>query len=122
MDAGTRLRVGAQDVGRYGRTVFLAAVAMAGWSLSSGLTGQALPRMAMLATLKDGLWELRQRGSTTVDRVCTRDGLGLIKTWAAPTSNEVVPVTFGQHIGANDALRTGSYSKTLTFTLSTTTP
>ena len=79
MDAGTRLRVGAQDVGRYGRTVFLAAVAVTGWSLSAGLTGQALPRLTMLATLKDGLWELRQRGSTTVDRVCTRDGLGLIQ-------------------------------------------
>ena len=39
-----------------------------------------------------------------------------------PTSNESVPVTFKQAIGANDALRTGTYSKTLTFTLSTTTP
>ena len=28
---------------------------------------------------------------------------------------------FKQHIGATDALRTGAYSKTLTFTLSTTT-
>jgi predicted acyl esterase len=49
-------------------------------------------------------------------------GLGVVKTWTAPTSNEVVPVTFKQPIGANDALRTGSYSKTLTFTLSTTNP
>ncbi|WP_053227306.1 CocE/NonD family hydrolase [Solirubrobacter soli] len=49
-------------------------------------------------------------------------GLGVVKTWNAPTSNEVVPVTFKQAIGANDALRTGAYSKTLTFTLSTTTP
>ena len=31
-------------------------------------------------------------------------------------------VTFRQTIGVNDALRTGSYSKTLTFTLSTTNP
>ena len=29
---------------------------------------------------------------------------------------------FSQAIAANDALRTGTYSKTLTFTLSTTTP
>jgi len=43
-------------------------------------------------------------------------------SWTAPTSNEVVTVSFKQPIGANDALRTGSYSKTLTFTLSTTTP
>ena len=41
---------------------------------------------------------------------------------AGPTSNEAVTVDFKQSIGANDALRTGSYSKTLTFTLSTTTP
>jgi hypothetical protein len=49
-------------------------------------------------------------------------GLGVVKTWTAPTSNEVVPITFKQAIGSGDALRTGTYSKTLTFTLSTTTP
>ena len=42
--------------------------------------------------------------------------------WAAPVSNEKVTITFTQHIGATDALRTGAYSRTLTFTLSTTTP
>jgi hypothetical protein len=46
----------------------------------------------------------------------------LLKTWTAPTSNESVPITFKQSIAANDALRTGAYGKTLTFTLSTTTP
>ncbi|WP_028061974.1 M14 family zinc carboxypeptidase [Solirubrobacter soli] len=49
-------------------------------------------------------------------------GLGTLKTWAAPVSNEVVPITFTQAILANEPLRTGTYSKTLTFTLSTTTP
>ena len=43
-------------------------------------------------------------------------------TWTGPTSNENVTIGFTQHIGATDALRTGTYSKTLTFTLSTTTP
>jgi hypothetical protein len=43
-------------------------------------------------------------------------------TWAGPVSNDVVTLSFSQAIGANDALRTGSYSKTLTFTLSTTAP
>ena len=43
-------------------------------------------------------------------------------TWSAPVSNGPVAIAFRQHINANDALRTGSYSKTLTFTLSTTTP
>jgi hypothetical protein len=45
-----------------------------------------------------------------------------LKTWSAPTSNEAVTINFKQSIGANDALRTGAYSKTLTFTLSTTAP
>jgi hypothetical protein len=45
-----------------------------------------------------------------------------VKAYAAPVSNDVVPVTFKQAIGRTDALRTGAYSKTLTFTLSTTTP
>jgi len=43
-------------------------------------------------------------------------------SWTAPVSNDPVTITFKQHINANDALRTGQYSKTLTFTLSTTTP
>jgi hypothetical protein len=42
--------------------------------------------------------------------------------WTAPVSNDTVTITFKQHIDAGDALRTGSYSKTLTFTLATTTP
>lgn len=46
----------------------------------------------------------------------------LLKSWTAPISNDLVTVNFKQSIGANDALRTGTYSKTLTFTLSTTTP
>ncbi len=43
-------------------------------------------------------------------------------SWAAPVSNDAVTIGFQQHVGRTDALRTGSYSKTLTFTLSTTTP
>ncbi len=45
-----------------------------------------------------------------------------LAAWTNPVSNDPVSITFGQHIGSTDALRTGSYSKTLTFTLSTTTP
>ena len=42
--------------------------------------------------------------------------------WIAPVSNEAVTIAFKQRVGTTDALRTGQYSKTLTFTLSTTTP
>jgi hypothetical protein len=48
--------------------------------------------------------------------------LALPKVYAGPVSNDNVPIAFKQHIGANDALRTGTYSTTLTFTLSTTNP
>jgi hypothetical protein len=37
-------------------------------------------------------------------------------------SNGASTITFRQHIGANDALRSGTYARTLTFTLSTTSP
>jgi hypothetical protein len=42
--------------------------------------------------------------------------------WDGPVSNDSVLITFRQHIGGTQPLRTGTYSKTLTFTLSTTTP
>ncbi len=45
-----------------------------------------------------------------------------LKSYSEPISNDPVTLAFRQHVGANDALRTGAYSKTLTFTLSTTTP
>jgi hypothetical protein len=45
-----------------------------------------------------------------------------VKTYAGPVSNDVAPVTFSQTIGASEPLRTGTYGKTLTFTLSTTNP
>jgi hypothetical protein len=43
-------------------------------------------------------------------------------SYAGPVSNEQAKVTLQQHIGSTDPLRTGSYAKTLTFTLSTTNP
>jgi len=43
-------------------------------------------------------------------------------TWGGPIANDAVVVTFKQSIAATDPLRTGTYGKTLTFTLSTTAP
>jgi hypothetical protein len=45
-----------------------------------------------------------------------------LRSYSGPVSNDTVPVDVRQTIGSTDALRTGVYSKTLTFTLSTTTP
>jgi hypothetical protein len=45
-----------------------------------------------------------------------------LKSYPGPVSNDPVTIDFQQSIGANEGLRTGTYAKTLTFTLSTTTP
>jgi PKD repeat protein/type 1 glutamine amidotransferase len=45
-----------------------------------------------------------------------------LRTYAAPTGRDVVPVDFKQSISATDGLRSGRYASTLVFTLSTTTP
>ena len=45
-----------------------------------------------------------------------------VKTYTGPVSNDAAAVQFSQQINSTDALRTGAYSKTLTFTLSTTQP
>ena len=42
--------------------------------------------------------------------------------YSGPISNDQLTLGFSQRVNANDALRTGTYSKTLTFTLSTTQP
>ena len=43
-------------------------------------------------------------------------------TYTGPVNSDQITVGFRQAIGAGDVLRTGSYSKTLTFTLATTQP
>ena len=43
-------------------------------------------------------------------------------TYGNPVSNDAVTIGFRQLVAATDALRTGAYGKTLTFTLSTTQP
>ncbi len=42
--------------------------------------------------------------------------------YSGPVSNDAVTLSFRQTIGSGDALRTGTYAKTLTYTLSTTSP
>jgi hypothetical protein len=43
-------------------------------------------------------------------------------SYSGPISNDAVSLQFSQLINSTDPLRTGTYSKALTFTLSTTTP
>ncbi len=48
--------------------------------------------------------------------------VGPLPAWSGPATADTMPVSFSQPVGATDPLRTGSYSATLTFTLSTTMP
>jgi hypothetical protein len=43
-------------------------------------------------------------------------------TWGGPISNDAIVVSFKQPIGSTDPLRSGTYAKSLQFTLSTTSP
>ena len=74
--------------------------------------GDATLSVSDLGHLANGAFELPQPLQVALSKA----------TWSAPVSNDAVTIAFKQDIGAGDALRTGTYSKTLTFTLSTTTP
>ena len=43
-------------------------------------------------------------------------------TYAGPVANDTVTIGFRQHVASTQPLRTGTYAKTLTFTLSTIHP
>jgi X-Pro dipeptidyl-peptidase len=61
-------------------------------------------------------------GSSAFATVGSASSPTQLLSYAGPVSNDPVSIGFKQSIGATDALRTGLYSKTLTFTLSTTNP
>jgi hypothetical protein len=60
-------------------------------------------------------------GTDYSDVGSSADPLELL-SWDSPVSNDSVSLELKQSIGANHGLRTGTYSKTLTFTLSTAAP
>ena len=64
---------------------------------------------------------LRARAGTAAYAAVSGTPLSLV-AWATPISNAVLTLGFQQPVAATDALRAGQYAKTLTFTLSTTTP
>ncbi len=45
-----------------------------------------------------------------------------LRRFTEPVSNNTTTIDFKQSIGADEALLTGAYAKTLVFTLSTSTP
>jgi hypothetical protein len=67
--------------------------------------------------------QARARNATNTGTAYNNVGSMLnLLTYDGPISNDQVALQFSQLVNANDPLRTGTYNKTLTFTLSTTTP
>jgi hypothetical protein len=64
---------------------------------------------------------LQAKGGTGAYAPVSGTPLNLM-TYAGPVSNDQVTVGFKQDIASTEPLRTGTYNKTLTYTLSTTTP
>jgi hypothetical protein len=67
---------------------------------------------ASTVTLTNGVFRLAQPVTVTPSKTA----------WPGPISNDTFPIAFKQSIGASEPLRTGDYSASVTFTLSTTTP
>ncbi|WP_170179352.1 CocE/NonD family hydrolase [Solirubrobacter pauli] len=67
--------------------------------------------------------QLRARNAANTGTAYNNVGSLLnLLSWSAPVANDKVNLEFSQLVKANDPLRTGTYSKSLTFTLSTTQP
>jgi hypothetical protein len=65
---------------------------------------------------------LEANGGGTFAAVGPATAPTLLKTWTAPVSNESVPINFRQSITATEPLNDGTYTKTLTFSVTTTVP
>ena len=67
--------------------------------------------------------QVRARNAANTGTAFNNVGSSLnLLTWSAPVSNDAVTIEYSQLVKSTDPLRTGAYSKTLTYTLSTTTP
>jgi hypothetical protein len=66
--------------------------------------------------------QVRANANAFAPLSATAGGPLALLSYGGPVSNDSVSIAFRQEIGDGQALRTGAYGKSLTFTLSTTTP
>jgi alkaline phosphatase len=88
-------------------------------------TYEASTTAKVISTAADATLSVSEPGKLTNGAFSLAEPLQVTTTpasWSTPVSNAEVAIAFKQHIGADEALRTGAYTKTLTFTLSTTAP
>jgi hypothetical protein len=82
------------------------------------------PATATAGHLTNGAFSLAQPVQAAISAAFAPVGAVpmTLHSYAGPVSNDALTIRFKQSIGASEPLRTGVYAKTLTFTLSTTTP
>ena len=89
---------------------------------SSTATGHLVNGTFSLPRVPPGPRPQRRQPGTAFNNVGSSASPLNLLTYSGPISNDAVTIEFSQLVKANDPLRTGTYSKTLTYTLSTTTP
>ena len=109
----------------YAASTVANVISTAGSATLSVSDGGANPRHLMNGTFKMPQ-PLRTTASSLGGMAAAGGTVGAaalsLLNYSAPVSNDSVTVQFKQSVGSTDALRTGAYSKSLTFTLSTTNP
>ena len=82
------------------------------------------PVLATAGRLVNGAFALAQPLQAATDGAFGPVGATprTLHSYSGPVSNDQVTIRLQQAIGATEALRTGAYAKTLTFTVSTTAP
>jgi hypothetical protein len=106
--------------GTYDATVGATVVSTAGDATVSVVD----PASATAGKLINGAFSLAQPVQAAITGAFAPVGNAplTLHTYSGPTSNDPLTIRFKQSIGASEPLRTGAYSKTFTFTLSTTAP
>ena len=84
------------------------------------------PSMTAPGRLVNGAFALPQALQARISPTGVFGALGstpvALQSYTAPISNDLLSIEFKQPIAATDPLRTGTYAKTVVFTLSTTSP
>jgi PKD repeat protein len=95
-------------------------------SAADALLSVGDPTATAVGRMTNGSFALRERLEVGTDAALTAvppaDSPVALVQFPGPVTLASVPIRFRQHIDADEPLRTGTYAKTLVFTLSTTTP
>ena len=91
-------------------------------TVGGGVQWIATPEVRLAATVTHANWSVASATGTAFNTMGSSASPLNLLTWIAPVSNDPETIESKQATGSSDPLRTGTYSATLTFTLSTTSP